>query len=172
MKVSELQAGDYNSYYQPYIDVLGEVELMDLLRNQSRNFPEFIQAIPDSQWQYRYGLDKWTVAEVLVHLLDAERVFQYRALRIARGDSTPLPGFDENAYVPNSHANDRSKDSVIEEYRAVRSSTIQLFASFGPEVLRMRGTASNSPVSVGALGFLIAGHQKHHRNIIRERYLV
>ncbi len=171
MKVSELEASDYHRYYQPYIDALGDVELMDLLRKQLRNFPEFIQAIPDSHWQYRYGLDKWTVAEVLLHIIDAERIFQYRALRIGRGDQTPLPGFEENAYVPKSKANERSKESVIEEYRAVRQSTLHLYTHFGPETLHLRGTASGAEVTVAALGFLMAGHQKHHRNIIRERYL-
>jgi hypothetical protein len=106
-----------------------------------------------------------------LHVIDAERVFQYRALRIARGDHTPLAGFDQDAYVPNSGAGKRSRESIIEEYRAVRQATISLFSTFDAEALNQRGTASKSEVNVAALGFIICGHQKHHRNIIRERYL-
>ncbi len=167
MKSSELTSAEYNTYYQPYIDTLGDVELMDLMRRQLHNFPQFMESIPEGQWQLSYGLGKWTIAEVLLHVIDAERVFQYRELRIGRNDQTPLPGFDQDTYVPNSRAGERSKKSIIEEYKAVRAASISLFETFGPE----QGTASNSRVSVGALGFLICGHQKHHRNIIRERYL-
>ncbi|TDQ31480.1 DinB family protein [Zeaxanthinibacter enoshimensis] len=171
MKVSDLKEGDFHPYYQAYIDTLGEAELMQLLRSQIDNFPKFIQSIPADKWLHSYELGKWTIAEVLLHVLDSERVFQYRALRIARQDTTPLPGFEHDAYVPVSGANNRTKESVINEYRAVRNSSITLFENLGPEELRLKGTASNSPVSVAALGFLICGHQKHHRNVIRAKYL-
>jgi uncharacterized damage-inducible protein DinB len=171
MNTSNLQPGDYNPYYQPYIAALGEADLMDTMRRQRNNFPEFMESIPDDKWQYAYAQGKWTIAEVLLHVIDAERVFQYRALRIARGDHTPLAGFDQDAYVPNSGAGKRSRESIIEEYRAVRQATISLFSTFDAEALNQRGTASKSEVNVAALGFIICGHQKHHRNIIRERYL-
>jgi hypothetical protein len=171
MKTSALSPGDYHSFYQPYVDVLGEVDLMDMMESQLDNFPRFIESIPADKWQYSYAADKWTVAEVLLHLIDAERVFQYRALRIARGDQTPLPGFDHDSYVPNSGASARSRESIINEYRSVREASLSLFRSFDEEQLNCRGTASKSTVSVGALGFLICGHQKHHRNKIREHYL-
>jgi uncharacterized damage-inducible protein DinB len=171
MKTSELTESDYHPFYQPYIDTLGDVELMDMLGNQLTNFPKFIENIPESHWQSAYSLGKWTIAEVLVHVLDAERVFQYRALRIGRKDQTPLPGFDQDAYVPHSGARQRSKASVIDEYKAIRGSSISLFANFDRDHLNLQGTASNAKVSVGALGFLICGHQKHHRNVIRQRYL-
>ena len=171
MNTSNLQPGDYNPYYQPYIAALGEADLMDTMRRQRNNFPEFMENIPDDKWQYAYAKGKWTIAEVLLHVIDAERVFQYRALRIARGDHTPLAGFDQDAYVPNSGAGKRSRESIIEEYRAVRQATISLFSTFDAEALNQRGTASKSEVNVAALGFIICGHQKHHRNIIRERYL-
>lgn len=171
MKTSELASSDFHPFYQPYIDALGEVSLMEIMRNQLENFPNFVKSIPADKWHYTYALGKWTIAEVLMHVLDAERVFQYRALRIGRGDKTPLPGFDQDAYVPNSGAHDRSQESVLDEYRAVRQSSISLFAGFSREVLGWQGTASQATVSVGALGFMICGHQKHHRNILRERYL-
>lgn len=171
MHISELAKGDYHSFYEPYVKALGDVELMDMLEKQLHNFPQFLASIPKEKLNYRYAEGKWTIAEVLVHILDAERVFQYRALRIGRGDITPLPSFDQDAYVPQSNAAGRTMDSIIEEYKAVRKSTLCLFKSFPEKLLHRKGTASNSIVSVGALGFLICGHQKHHRNILRERYL-
>lgn len=171
MRTSALQSGDYHSYYQQYIDTLGDVDLMTMMRNQKKNFPQFIKAIDKEKWNYAYALGKWTVAEVLLHVIDAERVFQYRALRIGRKDKTPLPGFDQDAYVPESGAKKRTVKSILDEYDAVRSASVSLFASFDEEVLRRVGTASNASISVGALGFLICGHQKHHRNVLRQHYL-
>ena len=171
MKNSELVKGDYHPFYEPYIHVFGEVELMEQLRKQKENFPQFIASIPEDKWQYSYGEGKWTIAEALVHILDAERVFQYRALRFARNDSTNLPGFDQDAYVPYSGAAQMSKEDVIEEYRAVRASTIALFSQFDQETLKRRGKANNAEMSVAALGFIICGHQRHHRNVIRSKYL-
>lgn len=172
MKTSELAPGDYHSYYQPYIDALGEVELMDMMQNQLGNFPQFMEHIPAGQLHMAYAPGKWTIAEVLLHVIDAERVFQYRALRIARGDTTPLPGFEQDAYVAASNAGSRSMESLIEEYKTVRQASLSLFNSFAKEHLQKKGTASNVPISVAALGFIICGHQKHHRNIIRKRYLL
>ena len=171
MQTSELQPGDYLSYSQPYIDVVGTAELKDLMGKQYNNFPQFIESLPEEKLRFAYAEGKWTILEVLVHILDAERVFQYRALRFARKDDTPLPGFDQDIYVPNSMANERTKKDIIEEYRAVRSSSLALFNPFDDEVLHRSGIASGGKMTVAALGFMICGHQKHHRNIIRERYL-
>jgi len=171
MKTSELQQPENDVLYKTYLDVLGEVELMDFLQRQLDNFPQFINSIPDDKWLHAYGEGKWTVAEVLLHIIDAERVFQYRALRFARGDKTELPGFDENEYAKNAGANRRSKESMIEEYRVVRRSSIALFSSLDRQRLNAGGIASGMFWSVATLGFVICGHQKHHRNILRERYL-
>ncbi len=171
MKTSELSQDHYHPFYKTYIDVVGEVDLLTQLKRQRDNFPQFIASIPDEKWHYAYEDGKWTVAQVLVHVLDAERVFQYRALRIARNDKTPLAGFDQDNYVPFSGAEKRSKEDVIEEYRAIRKSTVLLFSQFSEEDLNRMGTASEAPVSVAALGFICCGHQKHHRNVLRERYL-
>lgn len=171
MKTSELSTGDYHPFYEPYIAALGDVELVNMLKKQKENFPQFIASIPENNWLSAYAEDKWTIAETLGHILDAERVFQYRALRFARNDQTPLPGFDQDAYVPVSDANKRTKDEVIEEYRIIRESSIALFSGFSEEVLQRKGTASNSVMSVGALGFIICGHQRHHKLVIKERYL-
>ncbi len=171
MKTSELPTTEYHPYYQTYIGTLGEVELMDIMRGQLKNFPQFIESIPQEKWQYSYGLGKWTIAEVLLHVLDSERIFQYRALRIGRKDQTPLPGFEQDTYVPHSGAKERSKKSIIAEYKAVRQAGISLFETFDDTALKLQGTASNATVSVRALGFIICGHQKHHRNVIRANYL-
>ncbi|MCP4977499.1 MAG: DinB family protein [Maribacter sp.] len=171
MRIAELKKEEYNPFYQTYIDVLGDVELFDLLRRQLENFPQFLGSLPDEKLHYAYAEGKWTIAEALLHVLDTERVFQYRALRFMRGDKTPLPGFDQNLYVPNSNADRRTKDSIIEEYKTIRLSTIALFSNMNGQMLHNMGKASNSPMSVAALGFIICGHQKHHRNVIRERYL-
>lgn len=171
MKASELNAEDYNPYYKPYIDTLGDVELVSHLKKQLQNFPNFMQSIPEEKGQYAYDSEKWTVLEVLQHIIDAERVFQYRALRFSRNDETALPGFDQDIFVAESGANSKSMKTIIEEYKAVRTATISLFASFDESILRKVGIASDSPMSVAALGFIICGHQRHHRNIIREQYL-
>ncbi|MRH99318.1 DinB family protein [Kriegella sp. EG-1] len=171
MRKSELEVGDCNSFFQTYLNTLADVTLLDILKKQLQNFPQFIESLPDAKLHYAYDEGKWTIAEVLLHIIDTERVFQYRALRIARGDKTPLPGFEQNDYVPNSFADRRSIKSLLEEYIIVRKSTISLFNHFNRQTLQLKGVSSNSAISVAAIGFIIAGHQKHHRNIIRERYL-
>ena len=171
MRVTDLAKGDYHSFYEPYVKALGDVELLEMLEKQYHNFPQFLASIPEEKVGYRYAENKWSIAEVLVHILDAERVFQYRALRISRADITPLPSFDQDAYVPMSNAAGRSLESIFEEYKCVRMSSLTLFKSFPEKILHRKGTASNTIVSVGALGFLICGHQKHHKAILKERYL-
>ena len=171
MRTSELKFDAPYPFYKNYIDLIDDVDLLDMLKRQLKNFPNFINSIPDDTMSYNYAVGKWSIAEVLVHIIDSERVFQYRALRFSRGDKTPLPGFEQDAYVPFSNANQRSKGSILEEYNAVRNSTITLFENLDEESLRLNGIASNLNWSVGAVGFAICGHQRHHRNILRERYL-
>jgi hypothetical protein len=171
MKLSEIREGDCPAYYRPYLQTLAEGSLLELMKRQMGNFPEFINSIPEDLWNYRYAPEKWSVAEVLLHVLDTERVFQYRALRFGRKDFTPLPGFDQDAYVPMSQAGERNRESVVEEYKVVRESTLILFSNLPEERLFWKGSASGNPMSIGAIGFIICGHQKHHRNILRARYL-
>lgn len=163
---------DCPEYYRPYLETLDPQDsLVGFMRRQRNNFPKFIQSIPDNLWLYRYAEGKWSVAEALMHVLDTERVFQYRALRFGRKDETPLPGFDQDAYVPQSRANGRTPESVIEEYQAVRTATIMLFETFTEEDLLWKGTASTLQMSLGTLGCIICGHQRHHRDVLRTRYL-
>lgn len=171
MKPSALQTSDYNPYYKTYIDKIGDADLLASMEKQLNNFPKFIASIPEDKWAYAYADGKWTVAEALLHIIDTERIFQYRALRFSRNDDSHLPGFDQDLYVPHSNADRRSKDSIIKEYEAVRNASLSLYASFDDTTLLRKGTASGSQMSVAALGFITLGHQRHHRDIIRERYL-
>ncbi|MEB8329193.1 DinB family protein [Flavobacteriaceae bacterium KMM 6897] len=171
MRTTDLRTIDYNSYYQPYIEALGDIELMEGLKTGMDHFVQQVKNIPEEKLNYAYGVGKWTILEVLVHLIDTERIFQYRALRFYRNDKTPLPGFDQDEYVPVSHANKRTRESIVKEYIAVRQSTIALFESFEDGELSRTGVASSSKMSVGAVGLIIAGHQKHHQAILESRYL-
>jgi len=171
MVLSELPSSEYNPFYQTYVMALGEVELIEELKRGKSTFLSLFEEIPEEKLNYAYAEGKWSLAEALVHMIDTERIFQYRALCIARNDKTPLPGFDQDTYVPYSNADNRSKSDLIEEYKAVRDSTISLFDSFDEEAIKRIGVASGSKMSVRALGFIICGHQAHHVRILRERYL-
>lgn len=164
--------GDHESlpYSRTYI---GKVEGFDFIAvlNQSlaKNLAK-LQTLSEEQWNHKYAPDKWTIKEVLIHILDTERIFAYRALRISRNDKTPLQGFEQNDYVPFYEANDRSISSLLEEYELMRRSTISLFKNMSTEMLDRLGTASGGPCSVLALGFMIAGHEIHHWDILKDRY--
>ena len=123
------------------------------------------------KFDYRYDEGKWTIKEIIQHLIDSERVFSYRALRISRNDKTPLPGFDENSFVENTNSNQRSLQGLLTEMAVVRQATLSLFSSFSVEQLERIGMASNHQISVRAIGFIIIGHQEHHQKIFQERYL-
>ena len=172
MLVSDLSISEYNPFYQTYINALGNVDLMNELRQGKKDFLSLVQHLPDDKLRFAYAEGKWSLAEALVHMIDTERIFQYRALRFARNDKTDLPGFEQDDYVPNSNARSRTKNDLMEEYTAVRDSTITLFKSFDQDMLKRVGKANGFPMSVGALGFIINGHQAHHIRIINERYLV
>lgn len=172
MKRFELPASEYNPFYHNYILALGEdVTILEKLDSGRKELLQVFQDIPEEKMSYAYSKGKWTLAELLLHIMDAERVFQYRALRFARGDDTPLPGFDHDSYVPASNANKRGKQDLLQEYDSIRQSTIHLFRAFSEEMLKSIGVASGSEMSVRALGFIISGHQAHHLKIIKERYL-
>jgi len=163
---------EYNPYYQPYIDKAEISQSFgDALTSNGLLTHDFYKAIPKNKLDYVYEKGKWTIKEILLHLIDAERVFAYRALRISRQDKTELAGFDQDDYVTTGNAVNRSIESLISEYKSVRQSTISLFNSFSDNDLKAIGTASGSIVSVRAIGHIIIGHENHHRQIIEERYL-
>lgn len=172
MKVTQLQNNEYASFYAAYIDsVSDEYSLMEELEISVHRLIKFVQNIPMDKFDYRYAEGKWTIKDILLHLIDAERIFAYRALRFARKDKTPLASFDENVYVDEARANTRSIQDLLTELAVVRQSTLSLFKSFSGEDLMQVGIASNNPMSVRALGFVIIGHQNHHKRVFEERYL-
>ncbi|MCW5519522.1 DinB family protein [Aureitalea sp. L0-47] len=171
MKVQDLSPSEYNPYFQGYISKVGEQALLDGLVEGMRITETFFRAIPESKQTFRYDEGKWTAKEILLHIIDSERMFCFRALSFARCENTNLPGFDENEFAANSMANDRSMEDLVEEYSSVRKASIAMFSSFDEETLKRIGQANNSKLSVRAAGFLICGHEIHHRSIISERYL-
>lgn len=172
MKPSQLQPTEFAPYQQSYIaQVSDEYTLVEELEISVHRLVKFVREIPMDKFDYRYAEGKWTIKDIILHLIDAERIFAYRALRFARNDKTELPGFDENNYVDEANANSRSIQDLLTELLVVRQSTLSLFKSFSEEQLLRVGIASNNPMSVRALGFVIIGHQNHHQKIFQERYL-
>lgn len=168
---SQLQPEEFSQFYGTYLATLDNVELMGSLRNGKNEFLKFVDEVPDEKWQYAYEKGKWTLVEVLLHIIDTERIFQYRAFRFSRNDKTELPGFEQDDYILEANAQNRGKRNIIEEYSAVRNSTITLFEPLTEEYLMRKGRASDKPWSVGGLGFVISGHQKYHMDILLKRYL-
>jgi uncharacterized damage-inducible protein DinB len=158
--------------FKNYVKQVEETDVLQALRLSGFRTQVLIHSVPADKIDYRYGEDKWSVREVLCHLLDAERIFAYRALRFARNDNTHLPGFDENAYAPNANASNRSMKKIADEFTHLRASTVDMYEGFTEDMLRRRGiSGNNNEVSVLAFGFIIAGHETHHRRILAERYL-
>jgi len=158
-------------FYKNYIKQIEETDLIQALRISGHRMLELVHFIKDEKANYRYADGKWTVSEVLCHIIDAERIFAYRALRFARNDKTDLAPFDENSYAPQANASGRTLKKIADEMAHLRASTIDMFDGFTSEMLVRRGTANKNELSVVALGFIIAGHETHHRKILMERYL-
>ena len=163
-------ANEYGSFYQTYINYTSGDDYNTLLSNYNQLLIGSWCTIPEQKTTYAYAPGKWTVKQMLQHVIDTERIFAYRALAVARGEATPIPGFDENEYADNAPAAHRKWEDMLEEWRLVRQTTNLLFASFTTDQLKNLGTASNNPISVNALGFIIFGHALHHLRILKERY--
>jgi len=164
--------GEFPPYADMYIRLLPDDGL--LLKHLEDNFiatKELILSLNEEKLNYRYAANKWTIKEILVHIIDDERIYAYRALRFARNDQTELPGFEQDDYTLHSQANTRSLQSILGEYEAVRYATIALFNGLPEDAFLRRGTANNNKATVRALAYHIAGHELHHMNIIREKYL-
>ncbi|MEM9857664.1 MAG: DinB family protein [Bacteroidota bacterium] len=162
--------GPIPEFYQRYIDAVPYDTLIPALINGGDTTVDFFKSIPETSAQYRYADGKWTVNEVINHMMDAERVFCYRALTFARNDSTELPGFDENSWATETNSSHRQLYRIINEYVNLRASTVDLFSSFSDEMLSRKGMASGVEMNVTTLGFLIAGHENHHCRILANRY--
>jgi uncharacterized damage-inducible protein DinB len=160
------------SFYQRYINLVpDDGNLLIHLEDIFSETEELVGPLSEEKMNYRYAPEKWTIKDMLVHMSDTERIFVYRALRFSRGDKTELPGFDEGLFAEHAGANEREKEDIVREYSLVRESSIAFVESLSDDALNRTGSANGYPVSVRLLVNLIYGHQKHHLNILRERYL-
>jgi hypothetical protein len=165
------QPSDYAPYYGKYVMLVPDGNLLDILESQLREFNRLLEPLTELQAGFRYQPGKWSIKESLGHVNDAERIFAYRILRIARGDQTLLPGFEQDDYVRTAGSASRKLSDLLEEFTAIRRATLTLIRSLDDSSWLRRGTASGEEVSVLAMAFIIAGHVLHHRNILEERYL-
>ncbi|MFN8251433.1 MAG: DinB family protein [Ferruginibacter sp.] len=163
--------GSHPSYFDRYINLVPEDDLLTAFKNQLPAFTDFLNSITEEKSMYAYAPGKWTIKELLLHMTDTERIFAYRSLCFARKESQSLPGFDENTYAANSNANARSWADLVKEFLLVRQTTELLFTSFTEEALHHPGTANNNPATAISMGFTAIGHVYHHKKIIEERYL-
>lgn len=170
--MSKPSPADYPDHFKKYIDQVPEEDLMTAFKSQSVLINSFLPLITEEKSAYAYAEGKWTIKELMQHIIDTERIFCYRGLCIARKETASLPGFDENDYAANSEANKRSWQSLIEEFSVVRKSTELLYASFSIEALDRKGISNNKILSVASTGFICIGHFYHHKKILEERYLI
>lgn len=162
---------EYPQHYHVYVSQVPDGHIVATLEMQLEEAVAFLHGPAAARADFAYGPGKWTVKQVVGHVADAERIFSTRALRMARADRTPLPSFDENAYVENADFQDRQYHGIVEEFAAVRHASVRLFRGLSAEAWARRGIASGNEISVRALAWIIAGHELHHRRILRERYL-
>lgn len=162
--------GEYAEFYAGYIAALPPGDILEILEGQKEQLRHLAETVTGDRETFRYAPGKWSVREVLGHVIDGERVFSYRALRFSRGDETPLPSFDENFYVANADFDSRTLSSLVEEMILLRSANVLFFRELAPEKLTRVGVANTYPVTVRALAFILAGHLAHHLGLLRDRY--
>lgn len=162
---------EYAPYYGKYTSLVPDGDILATLTQQIDATLALLRALPEEQGNHRYAPEKWSIKEVIGHLIDAERIFAYRALRIARGDTTPLPGFEQDGYITNGNFDVRQLADLAAEFETVRQSTLFLLRHLTDEAWLRRGVASDNPVTVRALAYMMAGHELHHVEILRSRYL-
>jgi uncharacterized damage-inducible protein DinB len=171
-KIQKPKEGEFAAYASMYIGLLpDDGRVLNHLKDNLKATRDFILSVPEEKLTYRYAEGKWTIKEILLHISDDERIYAYRALRFARNDATELPGFEQNDYVPVSNANARPIKSILKELATVRQATLTLFNSFDRKALQRAGVANGHTMSVRAAAYHIAGHEIHHINIIKEKYL-
>jgi uncharacterized damage-inducible protein DinB len=171
-KIEKPKHGEYPAYAIMYMKLIPDDGLLlKHLTDGFDNLRKLILSLPPEKLLYRYANNKWTIKEVLVHLVDDERIYAYRALCFARNEKAPLPGFEQDDYIASSNANDRSIENILQEYEAVRKATIALYEGLDDAALLRSGIANKNKATVRALGYHIVGHEIHHLNIIKEKYL-
>lgn len=163
-------ASEYAANLKRYIDLVAEEDITPTLEQQRVETASLLRRVDAGKASHRYAPEKWSVKQVVQHMIDAERIFTYRALSIARGETLPLPRFEENDYAEASGADRRNMKDLAEEYEAVRRATVALFRSLPPEAWKRSGTANQNPVSVRALAYATLGHERHHLRVLRDRY--
>jgi DinB superfamily len=170
--ISKPDVTEYLPYYGRYISLVPDGDILAVLSQQLGETLTLLRSIPESQAGFRYAPDKWSIKELVGHLIDTERIFSYRALCFARNDETPLPGYEQDDYISNASFDDYPIGELADEFESVRRSTLFLFKHLRREAWMRRGIASENEVSVRALAYIIAGHERHHMEILRSRYLL
>src|SRR5215213_3433038 len=165
------EKGEYAEYYERYISLVEETDIVAVLENQHAELLDFFQKITEEKAHFAYAADKWTIKEVIGHLSDGERIFAYRALRISRADKTPIEGFEQDGYIENSNFNNTPLSELAAELLYLRQANLIFFKSLPDQSWLRTGTASENSVSVRALAYIMAGHIRHHLKILNERYL-
>ncbi|MEX0661291.1 MAG: DinB family protein [Balneolaceae bacterium] len=171
ISAEQISSNEYGAFYSTYIQHCKGISLMEQLELGEETLADLIFGLSDEKMMYRYEPDKWSIKQVIGHIIDTERVMAFRALSFARGEKQSLPGYDQDQYVEQANFEERSAQGLLMQYRAVRESTILLFSSMSADMMIKRGTASNVEFTVRALGMIICGHELHHIKILKERYL-
>lgn len=171
LKIGPPAGDEYFEYYRTYVSKVPGDDVLSALEDSFGDTFELLRSIDEERSLFRYAEGKWSIRELLGHITDSERIFAYRALRIARGDETPLPGFEQDDYIATAEFESRSWNDLTAEFALVRQSNLQMLRGFPEAAWQRFGTASDHPVTVRALVYIIAGHELHHVGILRERYL-
>jgi hypothetical protein len=169
--LSRPDTSEYVDYYHRYVSKVPDGNVLDILERQIEEAFTTLSAVDEAKANYRYEPGKWSLKQVIGHMCDVERLFQYRALVFARSDKTPLPAFEQDDYVANANFDTRTMSDLVAEYRAIRASTLAMFRSFNPEAFALTGTASGFEFTVRAVAYILAGHERHHLDVIKDRYL-
>ncbi len=165
------QPQEFNDYYSGYVSLVPETDIREAYAEQPAELRRIFEGMDESKGAFRYADEKWTIKEILSHLIDGERIFSYRMLRISRGDETPIEGFEQDGYIENSRANDRAFLELLEEFELIRKANVLMIYNLDASALSRMGNASGFPVSVRALANISIGHVRHHISILNERYL-
>ncbi len=169
--ISKPNEAELTTYYKSYINLVEENELIEALENQRQITIDLFSSIQLEKENYKYGIGKWTIKELMQHIIDSERIFNYRALRFSRKDHTELTGYDDNDFIKNSNCKNRTLANLIQEFKIVRQSTIYLFQSMNTDSIDFKGKANGNEITSRIIGWMIAGHSTHHCQILKERYL-
>ena len=165
------KSSSYPSYYQPYVERALGKDLIGQLHINQQNVIDFFEELPLKKHEYVYAIGKWTPKDILLHLINTERIFSYRVLKIVRGDGSGLTSFDQDLFVESANANKFDMSGLLSQYEAVRNATFNLFNAIGESQLELTGSVEGNLISAGSIGFIILGHEMHHLEVIRERYL-